>query len=128
MAQLTLPLHQITEQWLWENFERTWPFRDCGRDEPTWVYTIMSKDGWLYIGCTASLLKRLRNHSEKFWWIDAIKVTAELICCRDHALEYEAHEILRCHPTRNKKLPTPSRHLSHEWVRHGTVGFDKEDF
>lgn len=127
MAQLTLPLGRIDEQWLWENLERSWPLRECPHDEPTWVYTVMDADGWLYVGCTATLLKRLRNHAEKFWWLHAVKVTADLICCREHALEYEAHQILLRRPRHNKQRPAPDRFLSHEWVRHGTVGFDKDD-
>lgn len=129
--QLTLPLTHVDDQWVWDNFERFHPLPNqvCpySHQVPTWVYRIQSLDDFLYVGCTAHLPSRLRNHQEKFWWLHAWKVVADLICCRAHALEYEAHQIRLYYPKHNKARPARDRFFSHGWVIRGCVGFDKDD-
>lgn len=130
MVQLTLPLKAFKEEWFRSNVEPT--FADgChySHQQTTWVYTLLGEIDFLYIGSTGNLARRLSAHrGQKPWWPEIEKVTAELICCRQHAREAEAYQIGFRRPLHNSLFPEEGRVFVHDWVCMGFIGLDQFEF
>jgi hypothetical protein len=65
------------------------------------VYAFFAGDQPLYVGCTASLTRRLRVHQGKPWWPDVTRIDLASFTSRDEALEHEAKLISELRPSHN---------------------------
>lgn len=128
---MTFTLTPITDKWLRENTERLDAPMECHstHQRPAWVYTLLSDEGFLYVGYTTNLAKRLASHtSTKPWWNYVDKITADLMCCDHHARQAEAYTIGLRRPVYNSLFPEHGRFFAHDWVRLGFVSIDCDEF
>jgi predicted GIY-YIG superfamily endonuclease len=81
-----------------------------GADWPHDVYRCYADDGsLLYVGCTAKLRARLRDHEAKApWWPEVARVTAERRLGRREAMRAETIAIASEHPRYNSRDRAPA--------------------